>query len=187
MNLLDLREQCLSCQKCSLAKSRTNVVFGEGNPDSVVMFVGEGPGRYEDETGKPFVGRSGKLLDNLMGAVGIKREEVYIANIVKCRPPQNRDPLPEEQDICIGWLQKQLEIIKPEILVCLGRVSAMRIIDPDFKVTRQHGDFFEKDGFIIMGTFHPSALLRNPGNKIPALSDFKKLAEKVAELKENRG
>lgn len=123
--------------------------------------------------GEPFVGRGGQLLDKMLAAVGLSRQNnLYIANIVKCRPPKNRDPLPEEQDACIGWLKEQAALLRPKILVCLGRVAACRLIDPNFKVTREHGVFVEKNGMLRMGTFHPAALLRNPGQKPLAFADF---------------
>ncbi len=183
MTLSELRSECLNCNKCELSKNRTNVVFGVGNENAEVLFVGEGPGKYEDETGEPFVGRSGQLLNHYLEAVGLSREGVYIANIVKCRPPENRDPKPEEQDICIGWLKEQYKLIKPKIIVCLGRIAAQRMIDPNFKVTKQHGELIQKGNVLMMGTFHPSALLRNPNNKPEALSDFKNLAKKLTDLR----
>jgi DNA polymerase len=154
-----------------------------GNREAKVMFVGEGPGEQEDLQGKPFVGRSGQLLDKMLAAVDLSREtNVYIGNIVKCRPPQNRDPLPEEQDCCIGWLRNQFALIRPKIIVCLGRIAAMKIIRPDFKITREHGTFFEKNGVLMTATLHPAALLRNPGSKPSAFEDFLRLREKMDEL-----
>ena len=153
-----LREECLQCQKCPLAATRHHVVFGTGKTGAEVVFVGEGPGENEDLQGEPFVGRGGALLDKYLEAVDLSRERnIYIANIVKCRPPQNRDPKPEETACCIGYLSRQLEIIKPKIIVCLGRVAATILIDKGFKVTRQHGEWFNKDGVWYMGTFHPAA------------------------------
>lgn len=181
--LESLKEKCLKCQGCSLCETRTNVVFGVGSPRAKVLFVGEGPGENEDLTGEPFVGRGGQLLDKLLYAVDLSREKnIYIANMVKCRPPHNRDPLPEEQDACIGYLREQVRILKPAIIVCLGRIAAMRIIKPDFKVTKEHGQWFSKGGIEMMGTFHPAALLRNPGNKPDAFEDFISLREKIKEL-----
>lgn len=162
---------------------RKNVVFGVGNPAAEVLFVGEGPGANEDEQGEPFVGRAGQLLDKMLAAVGLSRQHnIYIANMVKCRPPQNRDPLPEEQDACLHWLKAQTALLRPKILVCLGRVAACRLIAPDFKVTRQHGEFFEKKGMLLMGTLHPAALLRTPSQKPDAFEDFLKLREKIGEV-----
>ncbi len=186
MNLSELREQCLSCDKCQLCETRTNVVFGTGDEKSPVMFVGEGPGKNEDEQGVPFVGRAGQLLDSFLTAVGLERERVYIANIVKCRPPENRDPLPNEQEACIGWLREQYKIIEPKLIVCLGRVAAQKLISESFAVTREHGMVFEKNGVYMMGTFHPAALLRNPNNKPQALEDFHKIAEFYESFKQYR-
>jgi len=183
MTFEELKEECLKCTKCSLHKTRTNVVFGVGKEDADVMFIGEGPGKTEDETGEPFTGRSGKLLTDYLIAVGLKREDVYIANIVKCRPPENRDPSEEEQELCIEYLRQQIRFIKPKIIVCLGRISACRLIDSEFKVTRQHGEFFEKKGFLMMGTYHPSALLRNSSLKEDAFDDFKGIVNKLKELR----
>jgi DNA polymerase len=147
------------------------------------MFIGEGPGEQEDLQGEPFVGRSGQLLDKMLAAISLSRNEnIYIANMVKCRPPQNRDPKPDEQDLCIQWLREQVRIIRPKMIVCLGRVAACRLIDPDFKVTKQHGEFIERNGVLMMGTFHPAALLRNPNNKPAAFDDFLKIREKLQEL-----
>ena len=178
----ELKTECEKCEKCSLCKTRTNLVFGIGNEKAKVMFVGEGPGENEDLQGEPFVGRSGKLLDAMLKCVELDRNEnIYIANIVKCRPPKNRDPLPEEQDLCIDWLREQVRLINPKVIVCLGRISAQRLISPDFKVTQEHGVFFEKNGVLMMGTFHPAALLRNPNNKPLAFEDFIKLRDKLEE------
>ena len=178
-----LKEECLNCQKCGLCKTRTNVVFGTGVDDAEVMFIGEGPGENEDLQGEPFVGRGGQLLDKMLAAVDLDRKKnIYIANIVKCRPPQNRDPLPEEQDECIKWLREQFKILRPKIIVCLGRIAAAKIIKPDFKITKEHGIFFEKNGVLMMAILHPAALLRNPNNKPAAFEDFLKLQEKIKEV-----
>ena len=179
----DLEAACKSCRKCSLREGCTQVVFGEGNREAKVLFIWEGPGEQEDVQGKPFVGRSGQLLDRMLDAVGLSRhKDLYIANIVKCRPPQNRDPLPEEQEQCIEWLRNQTALMHPKIIVCLGRISAMKIIRPDFKITKEHGIFFEKNGSLLMATLHPAALLRNPSSKPGAFDDFIKLREKMEEL-----
>ena len=183
MDWKTLEETCRGCTACPLAAPRKNVVFGVGNPAAEVLFVGEGPGANEDEQGEPFVGRAGQLLDKMLAAVGLSRQHnIYIANMVKCRPPQNRDPLPEEQDACLHWLKAQTALLRPKILVCLGRVAACRLIAPDFKVTRQHGEFFEKKGMLLMGTLHPAALLRTPSQKPDAFEDFLKLREKIGEV-----
>ena len=183
MDWKTLEETCRGCTACPLAATRKNVVFGVGNPAAEVLFVGEGPGANEDEQGEPFVGRAGQLLDKMLAAVGLSRQHnIYIANMVKCRPPQNRDPLPEEQDACLHWLKAQTALLRPKILECLGRVAACRLIAPDFKVTRQHGEFFEKKGMLLMGTLHPAALLRTPSQKPDAFEDFLKLREKIGEV-----
>ncbi len=182
-NWEQLKKDCMGCDKCELSKTRTKLVFGVGNENAKVLFIGEGPGANEDLQGEPFVGRGGQLLDKFLAAVDLDRKKnIYIANMVKCRPPQNRDPLPAEQDMCIGWLREQTRLLKPKIIVCLGRISATRIISPDFKVTKQHGQFIEKNGTLMMGTFHPAALLRNPNQKPAALEDFVALREKIMEV-----
>ena len=185
-NFQELKKDCFSCQKCSLGKTRTNLVFGVGNEQADILFVGEGPGENEDLQGEPFVGKAGKLLDKYLEVIGLSRQKnVYIANIVKCRPPQNRDPKEEEQEACINWLREQTKLIKPKIIVCLGRIAATRLISPDFKVTKEHGQFIKKVNIYFMGTFHPAALLRNEAQKADALSDFQKLREKIKELEIN--
>ena len=183
MSLDELRAQCLNCKKCGLCETRTNVVFGTGNPDAKVLFIGEGPGENEDLQGKPFVGRGGMLLDKMLSVVDLSRDKnIYIANMVKSRPPKNRDPEETEVAACRPWLEEQIRIIDPKIIVCLGRVSAIRFIDPNFKVTKEHGQFIEKDGRLVMGTFHPAAILRNPNQKPAAMEDFFALQEKIKEL-----
>ena len=181
MTLDQLKSECNGCQKCELAKTRTNVVFGVGSEHAKVMFVGEGPGENEDLKGEPFVGRAGQLLDKFLAAIDLDRTMIYIANMVKCRPPKNRDPRPEEQEACIGYLREQVRIIRPKIIVCLGRISAQRLIDPSFKVTVQHGEIYEKNSVKMMGTFHPAALLRNPNNKPAAFEDFIKIRNIISE------
>jgi len=178
-----LRQECLKCTACGLCETRTNVVFGTGADNAEVMFIGEGPGENEDLTGEPFVGRGGKLLDKMLTAVDLDRHKnIYIANIVKCRPPKNRDPLPEEQEQCIKWLRKQFAILKPKIVVCLGRIAAAKIIKPDIKITKEHGIFFEKNGILMMAIYHPAALLRNPNYKPDAFNDLLKLQSKIKEI-----
>lgn len=182
-NWEELKENCLNCRKCSLCEVHSNVVFGVGNPCAKVMFIGEGPGRNEDLQGEPFVGAGGQLLDKYLAAVDLdRRTNIYIANIVKCRPPQNRDPLQEEQEACMDWLRNQTALLRPKIIVCLGRIAAMRIIKPDFKITREHGQFFKKGNIYMTATLHPAALLRNPAQKPAAFDDFLKLRDKIDEL-----
>ncbi len=178
-----LREECESCKGCALHQTRTNCVFGTGNENADILFVGEAPGDNEDKTGIPFVGRAGKLLDQYLFAVDIPRESVYIANILKCRPPQNRDPLPAEEDACMEYLRRQVRLIKPKMIVCLGRISAMRLIKPDFKITKEHGVWFEKGNFLITAVYHPALLLRDPRRKEEMLADMKAIKEKLDTLK----
>ncbi len=179
----NLKKICEDCQKCSLGATRTNLVFGTGNPDADLLFVGEAPGEQEDLSGIPFVGRAGQLLDKFLYAVDIDRQDVYIANILKCRPPKNRDPLPEEEDACIGYLREQVRLIRPKVIVCLGRISAMRLIKPDFKITREHGTWFEKGTYLMTAVYHPAALLRDPRKKEEMLEDMKRIKAKLDELK----
>lgn len=178
-----LRQETFECHGCRLCETRTNVVFGVGNPLSSVMFIGEGPGQNEDLQGEPFVGRGGQLLDRMLSVVDLSRKEnIYIANMVKCRPPQNRDPEKDEVEACIGYLRQQVRLIRPKIIVCLGRVAACYLIDPNFKVTKQHGEFIDRNGTLMMGTFHPAALLRSPNYKPAALEDLQKLRDKIKEI-----
>ena len=177
-----LYEECIHCQKCGLAETRTNVVFGEGARDAEVMFIGEGPGEQEDRTGRPFVGRAGQLLDDMLAMIDLKREKVFIGNMVKCRPPQNRDPLNIEQDACIGYLRNQVALLKPKIIVCLGRIAAMKLIKEDFKITREHGQWTEKAGVWMMAMYHPSALLRDPRKRPESFEDLKSLQAKIREV-----
>jgi DNA polymerase len=181
-SLDELRKECAGCAKCGLCQTRTNLVFGVGDPGTKLMFVGEGPGRDEDLQGEPFVGRAGKLLDAMLDIVDLDRTKVYIANIVKCRPPQNRDPLPEEQDACFPWLERQIELIDPKLIVCLGRISAMRLIRSDFKISREHGQWFDVGGRQIMAIYHPAALLRDPGKRPETFLDLKEIRRRLDEL-----
>ncbi len=184
--LFELENECKNCFRCPLGKTRTNLVFGTGNENAKIMFVGEGPGEQEDLQGLPFVGKSGQLLDLYLSLVDLDRNKnVYIANMVKCRPPHNRDPKPEETEVCLSFLRRQVKLIKPQIIVCLGRIAAQRLISPDFRVTRQHGEFFKKGETYMMGTFHPAALLRDEAKKKDALLDFQRLRGKIEELSIN--
>ncbi|MBQ7336166.1 MAG: uracil-DNA glycosylase [Clostridia bacterium] len=181
-NLEALATECASCKKCPLGDTRTNLVFGTGNPHADLMFVGEAPGEQEDLSGVPFVGRAGQLLDKYLYAVDIERKDVYIANILKCRPPKNRDPLPAEEDACMDYLREQVKLIRPKIIVCLGRISAMRLIKEDFKISKEHGAWFEKGGYLMTAVFHPAALLRDPRRKEDMLEDMKRIKAKLDEL-----
>lgn len=186
VNFDELKKDCLECRKCGLCETRTNVVFGTGSPNAEVIFIGEGPGKNEDEQGLPFVGRSGQLLDVFLDTIGLSREKnIYIANIVKCRPPENRDPLPEEREACKPWLREQFRLIQPKIVVCLGRIAAQIMIRDNFQVTKEHGQWTEIKGYHMMGTFHPAALLRNPNQKPVAFEDFVSLREKIKEVCEH--
>ena len=174
-----LRQECAECQNCPLGATRTNLVFGVGLESAEVLFVGEGPGEQEDLRGEPFVGPAGLLLDDMLAMIGLDRSRVYIANIVKCRPPHNRDPQPNEQAACRGWLDRQIALIQPKRIVCLGRIAAMALIDPGFRITREHGRWFERDGRRIMATYHPSALLRDPGKRPEAFMDLRELRKEI--------
>ena len=179
----ELEQQCLSCTGCGLCETRHNVVFGVGKRDAGVLFVGEGPGEQEDLSGEPFVGPAGKLLDDMLSIVDLDRaQNCYIANIVKCRPPRNRDPLETEQEACIGYLRNQVALIQPKIIVCQGRIAAKKLIDPDFRITRQHGQWFRRGDFCMMATYHPSALLRDVGKRPEAFDDLMSLRAKMREL-----
>jgi DNA polymerase len=171
------------CTKCNLAQTRTNVVFGDGNENAKIMCIGEGPGYYEDQQGIPFVGKSGQLLDKIFTACGFTREQhIFIGNIVKCRPPQNRDPRPEEREACLPYLLKQIELINPTIIILLGATALKGLIDPNARITRVRGTWMEWNGRYVMPTYHPSALLRNPQLKRAAWEDFKKVVAKYREL-----
>ena len=177
-----LERACGACRGCALAETRTNVVFGDGARDAEILLVGEGPGQHEDEQGVPFVGPAGKMLDDMLEIIGLDRTKVYVANIVKCRPPKNRDPLNVEQDACIGYLRNQVALIKPKIIVCLGRIAAIKLIREDFKITREHGQWFEKAGVQMTALYHPSALLRDPRKRPESFEDLKALQAKIREI-----
>lgn len=180
--LEELRAECLECRRCKLCETRTNVVFGTGNEHADVMFIGEGPGENEDLQGEPFVGRGGKLLDDMLELIDLDRSQVYIANMVKCRPPKNRDPLPEEQSACAGWLNRQLELIAPKLIVCLGRIAAMRFIRSDFRISREHGQWFDVNGRRVMALYHPAALLRDPRKRPETFEDLKRIRAAIDAL-----
>lgn len=177
-----LERDCQNCRECSLCETRSNVVFGVGNRNAEVLFIGEGPGANEDAQGVPFVGRAGQLLDDMLAIIGLDRSQVYIANIVKCRPPENRDPLGVEQDACIGYLRRQVALLQPKIIVCLGRIAAMRILQNDhYKITQEHGQWIERGGILMTAVYHPAALLRDPRRRPEAFEDFKSLQQKIRE------
>ena len=178
-----LSEEVRGCKRCELHQNRTHAVFGDGNPYAEILCIGEGPGHEEDQQGLPFVGKSGQLLDKILGACGFFREEhVYIANIVKCRPPNNRDPKPEERSTCLPYLLKQIEIIDPKILILLGGTALKGLIDSDGKISKVRGEWMEWREYQVMPTYHPSALLRNPDLKKHAWEDFQKVYHKYREL-----
>ena len=182
-NWNDLERECMNCHKCELCQTRHNVVFGVGNKDAEVLFIGEGPGENEDLQGEPFVGRGGKLLDKMLYSVDLSRDKnIYIANIVKCRPPKNRDPKPEEQTACTPWLRNQFKLMNPKIIVCLGRIASAKIIKPDIKITKEHGMFFEKSGVLMMPMLHPAAILRDPRKRPEVFRDFQILRDKIKEI-----
>lgn len=179
----ELKDTCQSCTKCGLCEVRHNVVFGTGNENADILFVGEGPGEQEDLRGEPFVGPAGLLLDDMLSIIDISREKnCYIANIVKCRPPRNRNPLETEQEACIGYLRSQVALVKPKIIVCLGRIAAQRLIDPDFRITRQHGTWVEKGGIWMTAIYHPSALLRDVTRRPETFEDLLAIREKLRSL-----
>ena len=177
-----LQQECLGCQRCALADTRTNLVFGDGNPDAPIMLIGEGPGEQEDLSGIPFVGRGGKLLDQMLDIIDLDRSKYYICNIVKCRPPRNRDPLNTEQDACIPWLRSQLKVIRPKVIVCLGRIAACRLIRSDYKITREHGQWEEKSGIWMTAIYHPAALLRDDRKRPETFDDLKSIQHKIKEV-----
>ena len=178
----DLETVCGGCDNCPLSETRNSVVFGVGNKSADVMFVGEGPGEQEDLKGEPFVGPAGKLLDDMLRIIDLSRNNnCYIANIVKCRPPRNRDPLETEQDACIGYLRNQTALIRPKIIVCLGRIAAKKLIDPDYRITRQHGQWVQKNGIWMTAIYHPSALLRDVSKRPETFDDLLSIREKIQE------
>ena len=179
----ELKAQCSCCTRCGLCETRTNVVFGVGNEHADILFVGEGPGEQEDLQGIPFVGPAGKLLDDMLSIIDLSRDSnCYIANIVKCRPPRNRDPLDTEQEACIGYLRNQASLIRPKVIVCLGRIAAKKLIDPDYRITRQHGQWVQKNGIWMTAIYHPSALLRDVAKRPETFDDLLSIREKLREI-----
>ena len=182
MSLDSARQRCLSCRNCLLCQTRHNVVDGVGPDNTPIMFIGEGPGQQEDLKGEPFVGAAGQFLDRMLSIIGLGRHNCYIANIVKCRPPGNRDPLLTEQDACYPWLQEQINLIRPKIIICLGRIAAMKLIREDFKITKEHGTWTEKDGIFYTAIYHPSALLRDVTRRPETFYDLKSIQQKAREV-----
>lgn len=181
-SLENLKNKCLECSSCGLCHGRHNVVFGAGNPASSVMFIGEGPGEQEDLQGVPFVGAAGQLLDVILELVDLNRGRVYIANMVKCRPPRNRDPQEDELLACSQWINRQIELINPKIIVCLGRVAARKIISEDFRITAEHGRWFDINGRRVTATYHPSALLRDESKRPEAFEDFRGIRAEIRRI-----
>lgn len=177
-----LKADCADCQSCQLCQTRRSLVFGVGNEQAEVMLIGEGPGEQEDIQGIPFVGPAGKLLDDMLSMIDLDRSKVYIANIVKCRPPKNRDPQDTEQRACMGWLERQIALVNPKIIVCLGRIAAKALIDEEFRITREHGQFFTLAGRRYMATYHPSALLRDTAKRPDAFMDLRALRKEIRSL-----
>ena len=183
MEWKELQTECMNCTRCGLCQTRHHVVFGVGNPGSDVMLIGEGPGEQEDLRGEPFVGPAGLLLDDMLSIIDLDRKtNCYIANIVKCRPPHNRDPLETEQEACIGYLRSQIALVNPKIIVCLGRIAAKQLIDRDFRITRQHGQWIQKDGIWMTAIYHPSALLRDVSKRPETFDDLISLREKIRQV-----
>ena len=183
----ELERTCLQCTRCGLCNGRSNVVFGVGKKDADILFIGEGPGEQEDLQGEPFVGPAGKLLDDMLSIIDLDRSKVYIANIVKCRPPQNRDPQEDEQEACIGYLRKQIALIQPKIIVCLGRISARKIIDPQYRITREHGAWINRNGVWMTAIYHQSALLRDLSKRPETFDDLLAIRKKMQQLSANFG
>jgi len=183
----ELTESLNDCRKCRLCENRSNIVPGEGNPSAQLMFIGEGPGQEEDRLGRPFVGRSGELLTRMIHAIGMERSEVYICNVVKCRPPQNRNPEPDEAEACLNYLRAQVALVKPKVVVLLGKIACQYTLKEQVFITRDHGKWYERKGVLFMPTFHPSALLRDPTKKRDAWDDFQKIREKLNEINSTAG
>lgn len=178
-NWEQLEDDAKQCKKCKLCENRNSVVFGIGKKDAKVMFIGEGPGADEDMQGEPFVGKAGKLMNMAFDAIGLKREEVYIANIVKCRPPSNRNPEIDEVNSCLNYLRNQVILVKPKIIVLLGSVALKSILGNEYGITASRGRWFEKKGILYMPTWHPAALLRDETKKIDFINDLKLVMEKM--------
>lgn len=178
----ELENECNQCRACNLCEKRTNVVFGVGNQSADIMFIGEGPGEQEDLKGEPFVGPAGKLLDDMLSIIDLDRTKCYIANIVKCRPPFNRDPSDEEQEACLGYLRNQVALVSPKIIVCLGRVAAKKIIDPEYRITREHGNWVRQGNTWMTAIYHPSALLRDVSKRPETFEDLLIIRYKMQQL-----
>ena len=186
LSLDELNTKILRCTRCGLARTRNNVVPGMGVQNPEVLVVGEGPGHDEDMQGLPFVGKAGVLLDRMLAAIGLDRKtNCYIANIVKCRPPENRNPFPDEQSACFSFLEAQIHILKPKMILCMGKIAIEKITGQSIAITQKHGEFFDYNGIPVMPTYHPSALLRNEELKRPAWEDLKKFKKRLDEIRAN--
>lgn len=179
----ELEKACMRCGRCGLCTTRNNVVFGVGNQNADIMFIGEGPGEQEDLKGEPFVGPAGHLLDDMLSIIDLDRTNVYIANVVKCRPPGNRDPKDEEQRACLDYLRNQVALIAPKVIVCLGRIAAQAIIAPDFRITREHGTWRNRNGVWLTAIYHPSALLRDLNKRPDTFEDLLEIRKKLQEVR----
>lgn len=179
----ELEQKCHNCTRCGLCQTRTNMVFGVGPKDAEIMFIGEGPGEQEDLQGEPFVGPAGKLLDDMLSIIDLSRENCYIANIVKCRPPGNRDPSGDEQDSCIDYLRNQVALIRPRMIVCLGRIAAQKIIASDFKISKDHGSWILRNNVYMTAIYHPSALLRDPSKRPETFDDLLLIREQLKRIR----
>ena len=177
-----LRIRCENCTACALRERRNKLVFGKGSQEAEVLLVGEGPGQQEDLTGEPFVGAAGKLLDDMLSIIDLDLSNCYVANVVKCRPPGNRDPLPAEQDACIGFLREQFRLLRPRVVICLGRIAAMRLIDERFRITRDHGSWTYVNGVWYTAIYHPSALLRDVTKRPETFRDLLAIRAKIKEV-----
>jgi uracil-DNA glycosylase family 4 len=183
MTLESIREEIGDCQRCKLARTRTNIVFGSGNPNAELVFVGEAPGSDEDQQGLPFVGRAGQLLTKIIESINLKREDVYICNVLKCRPPENRNPDPEEVATCNPFMKHQLAAIKPKIVCCLGTFAAQTVLQTVSPISKLRGKFFDMDGIRVIATFHPAYLLRSPDKKREVWEDMKQIRAELFRLR----
>lgn len=174
-----------NCRRCPLCETRKRAVMGRGSHQAQIMFIAEAPGEKENQAGIPFIGPAGQLFDKLLKGCGLSREEIYITNILKCHPPYNREPKEEEKEKCFPYLCYETYLLKPRIIVCLGRVAAQRLIDPGFRITRQHGEWIERKGYYLTAIYHPSALLRDPDKLETTKEDFCKIVQKRDEINQN--
>ena len=182
----ELENMIQQCSRCALSQSRNNPVAGRGSMKPSIMFVAEAPGSQEDMQGIPFVGPAGRVLDILLASAGLTRQDVYITNIIKCHPPGNRDPKPEEQDACLPFLRAETALLHPPIIVCLGRIAAQKLIDPQFKISKQHGTWIQRKGYWMTAVYHPSAILQDPSRLEETKKDFQEIIRKLNEIEESK-